>query len=146
MIIQDLINADEIPSLAMSLRFSAQRQRLIAHNIANISTPDYRPLNVSVEGFRRSLAEAIDARRSQGAGARADLPWRDTREVKRLEDGSVRLNPQQPSDNILFHDRNNRDLERLMQDLVENAAAHRVSADLLRSRFDLIRTAIAGRV
>jgi flagellar basal body rod protein FlgB len=47
---------------------------------------------------------------------------------------------------VLFHDRNNRDLERLMQGLAENTTTYRVAADLLRSRYDVLRTAISQRV
>jgi flagellar basal-body rod protein FlgB len=56
------------------------------------------------------------------------------------------LVPRTPSRNILFHDRNNRDLERTMQALAENTGAFRVSIDLLRSRYQAIHAAIGERV
>jgi flagellar basal body rod protein FlgB len=68
-----------------------------------------------------------------------------TREVHITGQG-LQLTPQTPSGNILFHDRNNRDLERNMQALAENSAYFRTSAELLRSRFELLRTAISQRV
>jgi len=146
MFISDLTTADAIPTLATSLRFAAQRQQFISHNIANLSTPDFRPQDVSVRGFQETLADAVDRRRARFDGVRGELPWRESREIRRNEHGLMDLKPNDRGRNILFHDRNNRDLERLMQDLVENTGYFQVSAQLLRSRFDLLGDAISERV
>lgn len=144
--IDDLANADALPTLSAMLRFAGQRHRLIAHNIANISTPDFRPKDVSIKDFQRELGSAIDKRRQSFGGTRGELNIRQTRELRRDARGDLKLVPREAGRNVLFHDRNNRDLERLMQDLVENASAHRFAADMIRSRFDLLRTAISERV
>ncbi len=146
MFIEQLTNADAIPALEASTQFAARRHTLIAHNIANFSTPRFQPLDVSVAGFRRQLSEAIDERRERFGGHRGDLELRSSREVRTTDDHRLVLEPRPAGRNVLFHDRNNRDLERTMQDLVENVASFRVSSDLLKSRIDLLRTAIAERV
>ena len=56
------------------------------------------------------------------------------------------LRPSPTGDNLLFHDQNDRDVERIMQDLVENFMAFRTAAQFLRSRFDLISSAIRERI
>ncbi len=140
----DITTSGAIPALEMTVRFAAQRQALIAGNIANLSTPDHRTQDVSVEGFRAVLAQAVQARRSSRAPA-AELPWRETAELKRSESGDLVLHPATPSHGILFHDRNNRDLERLMQAQAENALTFRVATELLRGRFEQLRAAIAER-
>lgn len=145
MFINDLTTSDSMPVLEATLRFSAQRQRLIANNIANISTPDYRMMDVSVDGFRKTLAEAVEKRRARTGGMNGDLDWQETRQLRRDGRGGMTLVPREMGDNILFHDRGNRDVERLMQTMVENTAAHRVAADLLRGQFDLLRSAISER-
>jgi flagellar basal body rod protein FlgB len=68
-----------------------------------------------------------------------------TREVHITGQG-LQLTPQTPSGNILFHDRNNRDLERQMQSMVENLTVFRTAADLFKSRMDLLNTAIRERL
>lgn len=131
------------PALEAAMRFASARQKVLSHNIANITTPDFRPSDVSVEGFQAQLKRAVDARR--GRNRMGGLPIEDTREVQRDGWGGLRLLPQTPSRNVLFHDRNNRDLEVSMQGLVENASAFRVAADLLRSRYQTIAAAISER-
>jgi flagellar basal-body rod protein FlgB len=128
--------------LERMLQFGGERQRLIAHNIANISTPGFRPVDVSVEDFQAQLAEAVDRRRASGE---AELPLSDTREVEAEPDRLI-LRPVPIGENILFHDGNDRSLERLMQDLSENLAAYRFAAEMMRTRLGLINTAIRERL
>ena len=45
-------------------------------------------------------------------------------------------------ENILFHDLNNRSLERHMQDLAENTMAHNAAIELLKGGFALLENAI----
>jgi flagellar basal-body rod protein FlgB len=141
--IDGVTNAGAIPVLERLMQFAGQRHRLIAHNVANIDTPDFRPLDVSVEAFQEQLGEAVDRRRA--AGGKGRLPLRDTPQVS-ADRGGLVLHPEAMGANVLFHDRNDRDVERIMQELVENFMTFRVAADLLKSRFDLINTAIRERI
>ena len=146
MFIDDVTNAGAIPALELSMRFAGARHGLLTHNIANMDTPNFQTRDVSPEGFQAVLGEAIDRRRETGVDW-GELKWEESQEVRKGEDGQeLRLRPTTTSGNILFHDRNNRDLERLMQDLAENTAFFRVSSDLLRQQVAHIRGAIAERV
>ena len=116
------------------------------NNIANASTPDFRPADVSPGDFREALSDAVDRRRKRFGSERGALDLRSTRGIDFGGDGRMTLQPREQGRNVLFHDRNDRDLERMMQDLVENSAAHRVAIDLLKSRYDLMRSAISERV
>lgn len=147
MLISDLINDGATPTLEAMVRFAGARQRTIANNIANISTPNFQMTEVDPIKFQRSLAEAVERRRS-ATGTSGPLEIRSTDEIRQERDGSITLTPlaQKPSRNILYHDRNNRGIEELMADQAENMAAFRVASDLLKSRHDLLRMAIAERV
>ncbi|MEQ9616925.1 MAG: hypothetical protein RLN60_02700 [Phycisphaerales bacterium] len=145
MFIDQLTNADALPTLGAMAQFSARRQAVLQHNIANISTPNFQPKTVSVDDFRVSLRDAVTSRRKQFGGHRGDLSIRDTREAAWTSSKAgerLVLNPTTPSNNILFHDRNNRDLERMMQDLAENVAAFRVATELMKSNMETLGIAI----
>jgi len=146
MLIRDLTTADAMPALEAMMRFAEQRQALINGNIANLDTPGYITRDVSPADFQRRLGEAIDDRRSRDGGSRGPLEIRHGRESEPTPGGSFRLTPRTPSGNVLFHDRNERDLEGLMQDLVENTGAFRVAAQLYKNRLDLLGQAVALRV
>lgn len=145
MLIGDLGNSGAIPALEAALKFAASRQKLIAHNIANADTPDFRVQDVDPAHFQQTLRKAVERRRERTGGQQGGLSVGSTRQMEFHADGRVELRPRSPSGNLLFHDRNDRDLERLMQANAENVAAYRLCAELLRSRFDLLRSAIAER-
>ncbi|MCA9293656.1 MAG: flagellar basal body rod protein FlgB [Phycisphaerales bacterium] len=150
MFIDGLTTADSLPVLEAAAKFSARRQELLTFNIANISTPDFRPKTVSTEAFQQQLGEAIDKKRKASGAAAQDLPLQSTSEVQVTPTAGggfdLQLNPSTSSGNILFHDRNNRDVERMMAELAENTANFRVATELFRSRIDMLRSVIAERV
>lgn len=127
------------------MRFAAQRQKLIANNIANITTPNYIQQDVSVPAFQNTLREAIDRRNSAGRLGELKLEGNDELEPSGPS-GAFTLTPKNTLGGILFHDRNNRDLEMLEQAQIENGTMLRVCADLLKSRGDLMRAAISERL
>ena len=143
--IADLLDTGAAPALERLVQFTAARHQLITDNIANLSTPYYRPRDLDPEHFQGALRDAIDRRRRQPNPTRGPLPLRDTSEVHFRSDG-LDMRPRPLNRNVLFHDRNNRDLERLMQDLAENTLAHNAAIDLLKSQFEGLKTAIRERI
>lgn len=145
MFIDAIIGADSLPTLQAAARFSAQRHQIILSNIANLTTPGYQTRDVSVRNFQAQLAEAVEKRRGNGPMAPLEMKSTDEVRVTGPSPTSFQLNPSSTSTNVMFHDRNNRDLERAMQDLSENAAAFRLATDLLKNRVALLELAIRER-
>jgi len=56
----DLANSSFFSLLRGRLDQLSQRQRLISENIANASTPGYKPRDLDTSGFERMLAERAD--------------------------------------------------------------------------------------
>ena len=142
--IQGLFDSGAMPVLERMAQFTQQRHRALAHNIANLSTPYFKPVDLDTGAFQQALGDAIDQRRARVGGDGA-LPLTDTRE---LTFGADRLQtrPQRTNEGVLFHDENNRDLERIMQHLAENSLVHNTAIELIRNQFDMLRTAIRERV
>jgi len=134
-----------MPALEKMLLFSGGRQRIIANNIANIDTPNYQGVDVDPQSFQKLLGEAIDSRRNRNGGAFGALELKQNRQVQSVG-GRMVLNAETPAAGVLFQDRNQRDLEHLMQQLVENASTFRVASDLMRKSSSQLKLAIAQRV
>lgn len=143
--IKGIFSYGSMPVLERMVEFTGARQELIAHNVANLSTPYFKPTDLDPAKFQSQLRDAMEQRSRKPNGMRRDLELGSTQQV-RMSRGQMQFRPEQSNENILFHDQNNRDLDRTMQDLVENALAHRTSVELLKSQFDLLRTAIRERV
>lgn len=134
-----------MPVLERLVQFTNVRHQRLTHNIANLSTPYFRPTDLDPEAFQAELREAIDRRREGSGSRRGPLEMRDTRQLRFTDEG-VEVRPRPRNQNVLFHDRNNRDLERIMQDLAENTMTHNAAVELMRSEFEIIRVAIRERV
>lgn len=143
--IKGMFNYGSMPVLERMVQFTGARQELIANNIANLSTPYYKPTDLDPAQFQAQLSDALDRRSRRPNPMRRPMDVRSEEQVQ-VREGRLQFRPRQKNENILFHDHNNRDVERTMQDLVENALTHRTGIELLKSQFDLLRTAIRERV
>ena len=147
MSIQGLTDGGAIPALEAMARFSAARQRLIADNVANLDTPGYQPLDADPKAFQEQIGRAIDARRSDPVAAGSGpLTLQNRGPMRQLRGGEVVLDAAALNENLMFHDKNDRNLERIMQDLVQNFLVFRTTSELLQNRFDILNTAIRGRI
>lgn len=145
MFMDEVTSSGAMPALEATMRFSAARNRILSHNIANMDTPNFRPMDVSTSGFQAQLRKAVEERRGRTGGEHGGLEMQNSSEVRVSPSGHMELRPDTPSGNILFHDRNNRDLERTVQDLVENVGVFRVASDLLRGKYETLKLAMNDR-
>jgi flagellar basal-body rod protein FlgB len=130
--IERLLDQGPAPVIEQMLRFAAARHRLIAENVVNVDTPDYRQKDLSVEKFQAMLRERVDDRRDAGA---ANVGFDD-----------VSADVETPERGILFHDGNNRSMEQLMADQAKNAMMHNLAVELLRKQFQSLELALKERV
>jgi flagellar basal-body rod protein FlgB len=144
-VIRGLFDGGSMPALERMIQFASLRHQSLAHNIANIDTPNFQPTDVPVDGFRAALARAIDSSRAATGGPFGRLEFRDTPELDFTPTGlDASLHGRRQ--NILFHDRNNRSLEHLMKDLAENTMTHNTAMEMLKGKFELLQTAIRERL
>jgi flagellar basal-body rod protein FlgB len=139
--IDGFLGSSSLPALERSLQFMSARQRLLVGNLANADTPGFRPTDVDPREFQAALRDSLEAGQLTEQGS---LAFDDAAPVRFGESG-VELKPEVLADNILFHDGNDRSVERLLQRVTENVYAFRATSQLLRNQFELINTAIRER-
>jgi len=139
--IDGFLGSSSLPALERSLQFMSARQKLLVGNLANAETPGFRPVDVDPRDFQSALRESLE----QGSlDQQGRLAFDDSAPVA-FGDAGVELKPEVLADNILFHDGNDRSMERLLQRLTENVYAFRAASQLMRNQFELINTAIRER-
>ena len=62
-----IFNKTTIPALEQTITFAQRRHELLAGNLANLDTPDYRARDLNVGDFQNALAESIQTSRNTGA-------------------------------------------------------------------------------
>lgn len=141
-----LFTSGSMQAVERLVEFTGARHKVLTANIANFETPFYRARDLDTAAFQAGLRRAIDDRRRSGASpVEGELKMNSTNQVRYSDDGTV-FRPGFGNDGIMFHDRTNDDIERTMQHLAENTMAHNTGLELLKNQFDLLKTAIRGRV
>lgn len=140
--IPNLTGNGAIPMLERTLAFNEARQRMLATNIANVTTPGYKARQLDVGAFRAALRDA-SARRDDTGGP---FELRDGREFAVDDAGRLRVTPSEaPPESLLKYDGTNASIERQMSALAETAMTHQVAAELLKGYYDNLGKAIRGR-
>ena len=137
MITEILFNKTSIPVSSKVLDATALRHRVVANNVANVSTPGYRRTEVA---FEEDLREALTGRKVKGARTHRDHIALGRRDVT-----SVKPRAFQPEDKSDPSGVNNVDIDVEMATLAKNQLEYAISARLLSARFQALRHSIRGR-
>lgn len=128
----DLANTPFFGLLRARLDQLSERQRLIAENIANASTPGYRPRDLDTSGFERMLATAAETR---GVGLARTNPGHMS------AGGSARVGIVTRNDSETTIDGNAVVLEEQMTRAAETRMQFETGISLYQKGLDLIRMA-----
>ena len=129
----DFVGSTATDALQESLRLFQDRHRVLADNVANIDTPGYRMKDIDTGAFEGELARAITkSRRANPNASRLEFAPPDPRSPSA-----------QRIAGIVFHDDNNRSVERLMAEMAKNGSKHAQAASVLRNQVNLLRAVIS---
>lgn len=132
MFLDRLLNQGTPPVLEEMLQFTDTRQRLLAEDIANVSTPNFVQKDLSLPQFQSMLSEKVKQADESAPGS--------------VSFDDISLDTQNPHHGILFHDGNNRSIDQLMSDQAKNALMHSMAVELLRQQFSTLEMALKERV
>ena len=143
--IEGLFNRGSMPVLEQVMSFTEARHEVLANNISNFDTVGYKAKDLDTDGFFETLLQAVDRRDGRGAGAALEM--RSSKHLKWDRSGRLHAKPIEiKNNNILFHDDNNRFVEKQLSDLAQNSLLHNVTAELLRGQYNSMQTAIRERL
>ncbi|HEX6984969.1 MAG TPA: flagellar basal body protein [Planctomycetaceae bacterium] len=116
--------------------FGERRQQVLAENVANIDTPNYKTRDLDTEGFRAALRAAVLSATSPGQAS---------------VDGTTSFTPDlfapRPVEppNLTFQDGNNRSIEREVTELTKNLLMQNFAVELMAAQTQLLSAVIAER-
>ena len=132
MFVERLLNQGNAPLLEQMLKFTAARHKLIAENVVNVDTPDYRQKDLSLERFQAMLRDRVAVRAGAPPGA--------------VGFDDIEAEVETPTRGILFHDGGNRSMEQLVTDQAKNAMMHNLVVELLRKQYQSLEGALRERL
>lgn len=129
-----IFNTTTIPALEQTIGFAQRRHELLAGNLANLDTPDYRSRDLDVGDFQNALAESISTSRQPATSA-----------VSPVTRDDVYAGPRQAMEQVVYHDGSDVSLEQQVTELAKNQHLHGLAVTTMRSQFALLRAAITER-
>jgi flagellar basal-body rod protein FlgB len=165
-----MFNSTSLPALEQTAIFTQRRHELLAGNLANLDTPDYRAKDLQVSQFQAALADSIEAARNPSPGYALPTlttpsspyglpmatsgPLRSSAKgdfatlAKALSPGDrddFAAGPRQAMEPIVLHDGSDVSLERQVTNIAKNQSLHNLAIATMRSQFGLLRAAITER-
>jgi len=132
-----VVDGTTIPLLEKVAAFGESRSLVLASNVANIDTPNYKRRDLPVQQFEQALREAI-----QTGSDRND----------QTVAGPAGLAPQlfQPreagSPSLTFQDNSDRSIEREMMEMTKNLSMQSFAITLLTTQMSMLQAAIREQV
>jgi flagellar basal-body rod protein FlgB len=127
----NLLGGDFLNTIKARMSWAAERQTVLARNVANASTPDFIPSDMSEKKFgaflRRETEKAGAATGLRGGFAGRMSP------IETIADGETTPNG------------NGVNLEKQMMKAAENSLEYQQAASLYRKALGMWRTALGGR-
>ncbi|MBN1436475.1 MAG: hypothetical protein JW936_05320 [Sedimentisphaerales bacterium] len=144
MLLSGLFNRGAMGVLERVMSFTQARHEVLVDNVSNFDTVGYKMRDLPSDEFFGALREAAAQKERRGTGD--VLRPRSTRHYSWDAQGNLETTPSYVEDNnILFHDGNNRFVEKQMSDMAKNTMLHNVAVEMLRQQYNLLETAIRGR-
>ena len=145
MIFENTLNRGSVAVMEKMMAFTEERHKVLANNLANIDVVGYKMEDLASESFSDTLFKAAENRKNRGTSARLSIDNSSDHSYDKFGHLKVRKH-QIKSENILFHDNNNRFVEKEFVKMSKNSGKHRMVSELLRQQYSVLQTAISGRV
>ena len=149
--LEPLLNSTSIPLLKKVAAFGERRHEILAGNIANVDTPNYRTRDLPVEAFQQALQRAVSQRQAgRQAFASADRttgisPGEQPLSLEQLFPAELFHGVEAAPANLTFHDGNNRSVESETMEMTKNLMMQNLAVELMHAQMGLLQMAISER-
>ena len=150
--LQSLFEGSTLGLLEKAAVFGERRQDVLAANIANIDTPNYKTRDLPVEAFQQALQAAVarlhgssspagaSAHRS-GAGASL-APVSPAASIDQLFPEDLFQATAAPRRSLAFQDANNRSIETEFMEMTKNNMMQNFAVELMHAQMNLLQAVI----
>jgi flagellar basal-body rod protein FlgB len=132
MYLDRIINQGNGPMLEEWLKFTDARQRMMAEDIVNISTPNFKQQDLSLDKFQQVLGEKVQEQQDSNA-------------TEPMNFDDISMDVETPQRGTMFYDGSNRSVDQLMSDQAKNALMHTLAVELLRDQYSQLDMALKER-
>lgn len=152
--LEQMLNSKSLPLLEKMAAFAERRQEVLAGNIANIDTPEYKMRDLPVNDFQQALREAVQLKDGNSPstgqvslGMPATVSGRQTLEtqLESLFPRSLFQAQEASPQNLTFQDANNRSMESQVMQMTKNSLMQQFAVEVMMSQMNQLMTVISER-
>lgn len=152
--LEQMLNSKSLPLLEKMAAFAERRQEVLAGNIANIDTPEYKMRDLPVNDFQRALREAVQLKDGNSPstgqvslGMPATVSGRQTLEtqLESLFPRSLFQAQEASPQNLTFQDANNRSMESQVMQMTKNSLMQQFAVEVMMAQMNQLMTVISER-
>lgn len=145
--INSIFDTSTIPLLQRAAAFAEKRHEVLAGNVANLSTPDYKMRDLPVASFQAALREAVDQRRNPAGVKDGNWMYASERAVapEKLFTADLFQAIEAPPRNLTFQDGNNRSIENQAIEMTKNSLMQQVAVELMTIQMNRLQAVISER-
>lgn len=152
--LQSLFEGSTLGLLEKAAVFGERRQDVLAANIANIDTPNYKTRDLPVEAFQKALQAAVARLHGRGSsspsGASAHgalrgaslAPVSSPASLEQLFPEDLFQATAAPRRNLTFQDANNRSIETEFMEMTKNNMMQNFAVELMHAQMNLLQAVI----
>lgn len=137
-----LLNTTNVPLLEQLASFTERRQEVLAGNVSNIDTPDYKRRDLPVSDFEAALAQAIEDRRDPVVSRYG----RSEADVSKYFSRGLHVAQTADPSNAIFQDGAERSIEADALAMTKNLMMQNLAVELMTNHMNLLGSVIRGQV
>lgn len=144
--LQSIFDSTTIPLLQKQAIFGERRQEVLAGNIANIDTPDYKMRDLPVAKFQQALQQAIDNRKPHLAeSVSSSAAVKAAKSIEELFPQALFTATEAQQNDITSQDANNRSVEHANMEMLKNSMMQSFAVELMHTQLNMLQTVISER-
>lgn len=152
--LDDILSTKSLPLLEKMAAFAERRQEVLAGNIANIDTPDYKMRDLPVNDFQQALRDAIQLKENFSPGTAQPslgMPVHGVNDqalqtqLENLFPRSLFQAQEASPQNLTFQDANNRSVESQVMSMTKNSLMQQFAVEVMMAQMNQLMTVISER-
>lgn len=150
--LKPLFDSSTIPLLEKAAIFGERRHDVLAGNIANIDTPNYKTRDLPVEAFQNALKAAVSRSQSPISGGESLAPSMQSLASQTSAVDGSNLDALFPEDlfeasdsntrSLTFQDANNRSIEGEFMEMTKNSMMQNFAVELMHAQMSMLQAVI----
>ncbi len=152
--LNSLFNSTTVPLLEKVAMFGERRHDVLAGNLANIDTPNYKTRDLSVDDFQAALKSAVERMSEPKLQSLGQVPVVGN-QVVTTNPGDPSMQQMFPNElfqaidaaasNITFQDGGNRSVEHEVMEMTKNSMLQNFAVELMVAQMNMLQAVISER-